>query len=146
MANKKNTSKNQEKASFSQKTHKYFYAHWTAFKMGFHHLAKVPLTTLTTIIAIGICLALPMSLYLIVKNVQQLSRGWDQHSSMTLYLNPKSSIQEVNAVIQKIKQYPYVKKCLYTNPDAAAAFQTYHTRLPLRGAPHFQRRYRCLVI
>lgn len=118
MASKKNATKTKD-SSFSQKIHKYFHAHWVAFKMGFHHLAKAPLTTLTTIVAIGVCLALPMSLYLMVKNVQQLSRHWDQHSSMTLYIDPKTPVQEIHGLIQKAKQFPCVKKCTYTNPDMA---------------------------
>lgn len=94
-------------------------AHVTACKMGFHHLAKAPLTTFMTIISIGVCLALPMSLYLFIKNIQQLSHGWDQHASMTLYLDPKCSIQQVNTIIHKVKEYPFVEKAIYINPDAA---------------------------
>lgn len=119
MSKKANATKSKENLNFSQRSRRYFQAHLTACQMGFHHLAKAPLTTFMTVLAIGICLALPMSLYLFIKNIQQFSHGWDQHSSMTVYLESKTSVQHVNTVMQKIKEYPFVKKVAYINPDAA---------------------------
>lgn len=116
---KANATKHRETVSFPKRSIQYLQAHIIACKMGFHHLAKAPLATLTTIIAIGVCLALPMSLYLFIKNIHQFSHGWDQHSSMTLYLETKTSIQQVNTIIHKAKDYPFVVKAIYINPDAA---------------------------
>lgn len=119
MLKKINALESKELEDIIQKGLRYLQAHVTAFKMGFHHLAKAPLTTFMTILVIGLCLALPMSLYLFVKNIQQFSHGWDKHSSMTVYLDSKTSIQQVNEIIHKVKEYPFVKKTTYINPEAA---------------------------
>ncbi len=93
-------------------------AHFLALKMSFRTLVRTPLTTLLTLAAIGICLSLPMSLYLFIKNVQQFSH-WNEASALTLYINPHSTQQEIDTIAKHIKQYPFVQKTTYLTPTAA---------------------------
>lgn len=49
-------------------------------------LWRQPLATLMTILVIGIALALPAGLYVLHKNVEQLSGEWQQASRISLFL------------------------------------------------------------
>lgn len=95
----------------------YLQDHYRAIKVAFHYLINAPLTTTLSLFAIGICLALPMSFYLFIKNIQNFSHHWEQHASMTVYIDGKSSLQQVNHILLSIKKYPFVKKATYISPD-----------------------------
>jgi cell division transport system permease protein len=93
--------------------------HYRAFKTALNYLLHAPLTTGMSLIAMGICLALPLSLYLFIKNIQQFGHGWDQHTSMTLYVEGKSSLQQVNQILLSVKKYPFVKRAQFISPETA---------------------------
>ncbi len=97
----------------------HFQEHWRALKSTSLSLLHTPVTTLMSLVAMGICLALPLSLYLFIINVQQLSHGWNEHSSMTLYVDGKSSLQQVNNILLTVKKYPAVKKATFISPETA---------------------------
>lgn len=96
---------------------RYCTSHYMACKLSLRNLANAPLASFFSIFAMGICLSLPMSLYLFVKNISHLSEGFDQGSAITLYLNPTISTREVDAILNKIKEYPYVKKATFLGPE-----------------------------
>jgi cell division transport system permease protein len=95
----------------------YVQDHYRAIKIAFRYLMNAPLTTAMSLFAMGICLALPMSLYLFIKNIQNFSQNWEQHASMTIYVEGKSSLQQVNHILLTAKKHPFVKKATYINPD-----------------------------
>ncbi|MCS5709835.1 cell division protein FtsX [Candidatus Berkiella aquae] len=96
---------------------RYLTAHFMACKLSLRNLSISPLTTVFSILAMGICLSLPMSLYLFVKNISHLSQGFDQSSAITLYLNQNATTKEIDTILQKIKEYPFVKKAAYLGPE-----------------------------
>lgn len=96
---------------------RYFTSHVMACKLSLRNLAASPLMTFFSILAMGVCLSLPMSLYLFVKNISHLSQGFDQGSAITLYLSPDASSKEVDAILAKIKQYPFIKKATFLGPE-----------------------------
>ncbi|MCB1791705.1 MAG: permease-like cell division protein FtsX [Gammaproteobacteria bacterium] len=61
-------------------------------------LSRSPLTTLMTATVIGIALALPSGLHLIVDNVRQLSSSWDGSASISLFLNQSVSDEQAEQV------------------------------------------------
>lgn len=99
----------------------YLIAHFMAFKISFRNVAIAPMTTCLNIVAIGACLALPIGLYLLVKNVQQLSYGIDHGSALSLYMDPKSTLQQTDDILTKLKEYPFVEKITQLSPDQALA-------------------------
>jgi len=105
--------------SWHQHVIQYFLSHFLACRKSFNNLAITPLSTLITITAIGICLSLPMGLYLFIKNIQHLSAGWDQGSAITLYVNPQSTTQQLHSIVDKIKTYPFVERINILGPDKA---------------------------
>lgn len=97
----------------------YLIAHLMAFKISFRNVAIAPLTTFLSIAAIGACLTLPMGLYLFIKNIQQLSHGLDQGSALSLYIEPKSTPEQMEQILTKIKEYPFVEKVTQLTPEKA---------------------------
>lgn len=95
----------------------YIQDHYRAIKVAFQYLMNFPLTTIMSLFAMGICLALPMSLYLFIKNIQNFSHNWEQNASMTIYVDGKSSLQQINHILLTVKKYPFVKKATYISPE-----------------------------
>lgn len=67
-------------------------------------LSRNSLSTLMTAAVIGIALALPSGLYLMVDNVRQLSSSWDGSASISLFLNEGVSDEQAEQVRAKVAQ------------------------------------------
>ncbi|MBN9289419.1 MAG: hypothetical protein BGO43_10595 [Gammaproteobacteria bacterium 39-13] len=110
--------KNQE-ASWHQRLSGYIAFHLSAFKLSFRNLSITPFATAMTICAIGLCLSLPAGLYLFIKNIQQLSQGWDKGEAITLYIDSHATQAQINAITDKIKLYPFVEDTTQLTPEKA---------------------------
>lgn len=78
------------------KTNLFFTHHaWVALST-LGQLWRTPLSTLMTSSVIAIALALPMGLYVLLTNVQQLSSSWDDSAQISLFL--KSTVSETQAL------------------------------------------------
>lgn len=97
----------------------FFVDHYRAYQTAVHYFARTPYAIFISVIAIGLSLTLPLSLYLLVDNVQTLYARWDQQASMTIYLDPKCTLTQVNYIVQDIKKNDFVKKVTYIDPDSA---------------------------
>ncbi len=105
--------------SLSQRIYRYFLAHIMAFKISFRNLSATPFATLLTMAAIGVCISLPVGLYVIIKNAQHFSQKWDEGSALSLYIEPKATTKQIDALVAKIKAYPFVEKTNFISPDEA---------------------------
>ena len=65
----------------------FFYHHLQEAKRAVAGIWFAPLTSLMTIAVIGISLALPATLYLVLKNAQTVSDQWQKGTQITLYLH-----------------------------------------------------------
>ncbi|RMG36604.1 MAG: cell division protein FtsX [Gammaproteobacteria bacterium] len=74
-------------------------------------LVRHPLATLMTASVIGIALALPSGLYLLIDNVRTLTGNWDGGSSISLFLAQDLDDREAE----------YVRKTIAARPDVAEA-------------------------
>lgn len=106
MANKKGAQFQSQ--SLTTKFSRLWAAHVTACKLSFHNIAVSPLATMMTMLAIGVCLTLPISLFLGIKNVQNIGLSWQQNTALTVYLEPNTTSQQADQLIDKIKQHTYV--------------------------------------
>ena len=61
-------------------------------------LVQNPLSTAMTAAVIGIAIALPAGMYLLVENVRSLTDSWDGTSSITLFLQQSLDDQQINEV------------------------------------------------
>jgi cell division transport system permease protein len=87
-------------------------------------LAAQPVATAMTIAVIGIALALPASLHLLVSNLQSLSGHWDDGIEISLYLAPQHSEERAAALAAEIGAWPGVAAVqLITAAEALAQFR-----------------------
>ncbi len=70
----------------------WLHQHWQAFLSSFNKMSQAPLATCMTLAVIGIALALPCGLFVVLQNVQQLSHEWNNGTQISLYL--KKSVTE----------------------------------------------------
>ncbi len=83
--------------SISSRLKMFFHLHRLEIKNSFFGMVKTPLATLMTLAVLGIALALPGGLQVVLKNSNILSEGWDGVSRFSLYL--KESETDKSAAI-----------------------------------------------
>jgi cell division transport system permease protein len=84
-------------------------------------MARAPLTTLLTLTVIGITLALPSGLYVLLDNLARVSAGWDRGAQASLFL--KRNVTEAGALklARQIRAMPSVAGVDYISREAAFA-------------------------
>jgi len=71
-------------------------------------LARTPVSTLMTAAVLGIALALPSGLHLLVDNVRELSSSWEGSASVSLFLDDSVTDEQAEIVRQQVAQRPDV--------------------------------------
>ncbi len=71
-------------------------------------LIRTPLSTLMTTLVIGIALALPAGLYLLLGNVQTLSGNWDGAASISLFLKQETSEEQAQSLATSLQEDPAI--------------------------------------
>jgi len=64
----------------------YFVHHWRCIGHSLGYITQTPLASLMTLAVIGITLALPVGMYVLLKNVQHVSAGWNSTVQISLFL------------------------------------------------------------
>jgi cell division transport system permease protein len=87
-------------------------------------LSRSPVSTAMTAAVIGIALALPSGLHLLVDNVRELSGAWDGTASISLFLAEGLSDEQAEAVQAQIRRRPDVAETrLIDRSQALAEFR-----------------------
>ena len=73
-------------------------------------LARAPFASLMTMSVIGIALALPSGLLLVLGNVQALGKSWDGAATISLYMKPLVTDEETAELAQKLRLYDGVSE------------------------------------
>jgi cell division transport system permease protein len=88
-------------------------------------LSQQSLATLMTTLVIGIALALPACLHLLVTNAQRAVGGWNRAVSISVYLKRPTAADEAVRIADKLKQRRDIAEVeLTTAEDALKAFRT----------------------
>jgi len=82
-------------------------------------LLKSPSSSLMTWLVLAIALSLPMTLYVSLENVKQLSRTWDQTSQMSVYLKEGTLPRFADELTASIQQWPNIVSAQYISPEQA---------------------------
>lgn len=82
-------------------------------------LVRAPLATLLTLTVIGITLALPSGLYVMIDNLERLSAGWDRGAQASLFLKRDVSEAGAQKLAQQIRAMAPVAGVEYISRDAA---------------------------
>lgn len=87
-------------------------------------LSQHSLATLMTTLVIGIALALPACLHLLVTNAQRAVGGWNRAISVSVYLKQPTSVDEARRVAERLRQRRDLADVeLITAEDALKAFR-----------------------
>jgi cell division transport system permease protein len=87
-------------------------------------LSHQSLATLMTTLVIGIALALPACLHLLVTNAQRAVGGWNRAISISIYLKQPTSTDEARRLAERIRQRRDIATVdLITSEEALKAFR-----------------------
>jgi cell division transport system permease protein len=74
---------------------------------------RQPLASLMTFMVIGIALALPASLYVLLKNVEQVSTQWDDVAQISLFLKQNTNDSQAQKLVTELKAWPEINAVDY---------------------------------
>nr|WP_136251479.1 permease-like cell division protein FtsX [Ningiella ruwaisensis] len=82
-------------------------------------LYRTPFASLMTVGVLGFSLTLPGTLYILVKNTEQISEQWQQASEISLFLN--DSVSEANAqqLVTRLSVWDEIASVTYISPEEA---------------------------
>jgi len=87
------------------------------FSLG--QLVRTPLASLMTIAVIGIALALPGGLYVMIDNMLRVSSSWDTTARISIFLNMSVPESRAKYLASRIEKIPAVANVEYVSPNAA---------------------------
>ncbi len=80
-----------------------------------------PFATLLTVLVIGIALALPACLHVLVQNVRAASGGWGNALDISVYMKPEATLAEAKAAAKRVGQRRDVEEVTLVEADQALA-------------------------
>jgi cell division transport system permease protein len=82
-------------------------------------LYRAPFAALMTIGVLGFSLTLPSTLYILVKNTEQISSQWQQASEISLFLNKNVSEGNIQQLITRLSVWDEIANVTYIPADEA---------------------------
>jgi cell division transport system permease protein len=82
-------------------------------------LWRTPFATFMTAAVIGIALALPAGLHVLLQNVQKLSTGWEGTAQMSLFLKQDVSEKRILSLAKKLRKWDGVAEVRYISRKQA---------------------------
>ncbi len=87
----------------------WFIRHLQTFFYTLGLLARAPLATFLTAAVIGVALALPAGLYVVLDNVREATRGWDASSQVSVFLKLDLDDRQARAMADRLEKWPDVE-------------------------------------
>lgn len=97
----------------------YFLRHAQTLLYSLGQLTRRPFSTLMTVAVIGIALALPAGLHVLLKNVQTVLSGWDGAAQVSLFLQRDTREPAARALAEKLRARPGVASVDYISAEQA---------------------------
>jgi len=97
----------------------YLQHHKLTAKDSLLRLLRSPGSSAMTWLVLGIALALPMTLFVSLENVKQLSRVWDQSSQISVYLKKGVLPRAADKLTEGISNLDQVSDAIYISPQQA---------------------------
>ena len=99
----------------------WFVRHASTAVAALGRLARAPVSSLMIILVIGVTLALPAALNVVVKNVQSVSGGWDNALDFSVFLQDSVDADEAEALARLLRQRADIDSVELILADAALA-------------------------
>jgi len=97
----------------------YFVHHWKCIGHSLGYITKTPMASLMTLAVIGITLALPVGMYVLLKNVQHVSAGWNSTVQVSLFLKQDVGEDAARRLAHQLQGTEGVGAVDYISPDQA---------------------------
>ena len=107
------------KVDFRTRFKLYLALHRAEMRTSYLQLIKTPIATLMTIAVLGIAIALPAGLQLMLKNANTISADWDGVSRISLYLRADISSTEAEDMLRRIQSRLDVEQAEMIDKDRA---------------------------
>jgi cell division transport system permease protein len=98
---------------FKLNLHNYFLRHLQVLLYSLGQLWRTPAASTMTVLVIGIALALPAGLYVLLKNVEQVSSQWDEASQISLFLHHKTPDNRGKQLAEQLLSWPDINAVSY---------------------------------
>lgn len=122
----KKTHKHQQKPSIKYKgvrSHtnlkSYLINHCHVANSSFKRLLKNPIASIMTWAVIGIAIILPMGLYILLANMNQLSQGWDRAVQISIFTKLEATEKQSLNLAKTLQQRPDIKQTQYISRHQA---------------------------
>jgi cell division transport system permease protein len=100
-----------------RKLRQWFTQHGQASISSLGQITRAPFANILTVLVIGIALALPLSLLVLVKNLQQVSSHWDHGTGVSVFLAQDLSSSQIDQVLSQLRVMPGVADLHYISPN-----------------------------
>ena len=98
--------------------------HLEAFKQSFQKFRQSPVAMGLTISVIGIALALPALLMILLHNLESLGAGWKNNTQISLFVKMNESYTNILSLVQALQADSDIAKVTYISPqEGLAAFE-----------------------
>lgn len=105
--------------SIPQKIRMFFVGHLRQALASLGELWRSPAASLMTIGVLGLSITLPSTLYILVKNAENVSAGWEQASEISLFLHKNSRQNDVQQLIKRLSLWPEIDSVKYISSQQA---------------------------
>ena len=95
--------------------------HLASLKATITRLARTPVATLLSALAIGASLALPLGAYVLLENVQRVAEHFNGHPQLTVYMALDASKAHAQKVESHLKLTPAVREFRWVSRETALA-------------------------
>ncbi len=86
----------------------FFVSHVRQALASLGELWRAPAASLMTIGVLGLSITLPSTFYILVKNAEQVSAGWDQASEISLFLNKAITEKDRSQLVTRLELWPEI--------------------------------------
>lgn len=97
----------------------YLLRHLQVFFYSLGQLTRSPFASFMTSAVIGIALALPTGLHLILQNIQTVSGNMDSAVQISLFLKKSTTDSQAQQLVKQLKGMPQISKIQYISRDQA---------------------------
>jgi cell division transport system permease protein len=97
----------------------FFVSHFRQALGSLGELWRSKAASLMTISVLGLSITLPSTLYVMVKNAENVSSGWEQASQISLFLKNRASQGDIEQLLKRIQLWPEIDSINYISADQA---------------------------
>jgi len=109
------------KLDIATRSHVLLLRHLQVFFYSLGQLSRQPLSLFMTAAVIGIALALPTGLHVLLQNAQQISGGWDGSAHISLFLKKSVSDKQAKTLARKLGQRNDIARVDYLSREQTLA-------------------------